>query len=284
MDDPSNEIRYTPDSQLRRPRQFFRATTRGLRASWAVAGRLLVRDLRSTYRQSLLGYVWIFGPALATTGVWVLLNSSKIVNGGPTRVPYPIFVFAGSLLWQGFVDGISSPIQQLTAASTVLNKVNFPTESLLLAGMGKVLLNGFIRLILVVPVFIFYGINPGWGVILAPIGLVTMAALGFAIGLVIAPIGALYQDVPQGISVVTTFWFFITPIAFNLPTSGAGHEIGSINPVTYSIDAARDWLTGGPTVPGVGWFIVTALSAILLIIGWIFFRLSVPHLVDRIST
>jgi lipopolysaccharide transport system permease protein len=284
MEDHLDEVRYTPDSQLRRPRQFFRATARGLRASWAVAGRLLVRDLRSTYRQSLLGYLWIFAPALATTGVWVLLNSSKIVNGGHTRVPYPIFVLVGSLLWQGFVDGIASPIQQLTAASAVLNKVNFPTESLLVAGFGKVLLNGFVRLVLVIPVFAVYGINPGWGVVLAPVGLICLAAMGFAFGLIVAPVGALYQDVPQAISVVTTFWFFITPIAFNLPASGAGHVIGTLNPVTYSMETARDWLTGGPTVPGTGFFVVTAAAALLLVAGWIFYRLSVPHLVDRIST
>jgi lipopolysaccharide transport system permease protein len=275
--------RYGPDSQLRHPRQFLRETARGLRGARAVAGRLLIRDLRSRYRQSLLGYVWLFAPTIGATIVWIFLNASNIVNTGDTRVPYPIYVLVGNALWQTFVDGLNSPVNQLSSAANLLNKMNFPAESLLVAGFGNVMLNAAIRLLLVVPVLIWYGISPGWTILAMPIGLTLLATLAFAIGLVLAPIGALYRDVPQGMLLLTSFWFLVTPVAYAIPTSGVGKALAVVNPVVPLLNVTRDWITGGAFMPSTSWFVASACGCVLFAVGWLFFRLSVPHLVDRIG-
>ena len=67
--------------------------TRGL------AWRMFLRDTRATYRQSFLGYFWLLLPALANTLVWVFLNGAKVVNIDSGDVPYPLFVFTGTVLW-----------------------------------------------------------------------------------------------------------------------------------------------------------------------------------------
>jgi lipopolysaccharide transport system permease protein len=51
------EVVYTPDSQLRRPRQLVRSMVADLLASRELAWRLLVRNISAQYRQSLLGYL-----------------------------------------------------------------------------------------------------------------------------------------------------------------------------------------------------------------------------------
>ncbi|HEY0257850.1 MAG TPA: hypothetical protein VGC39_10435, partial [Candidatus Methylacidiphilales bacterium] len=86
------ETIYSSESQLRSPRRFLRETMMDLRASREVAWRLFLRNLRSQYRQSVLGYLWILLPPLATMLLWVYLNWTKTVAIGRTDIPYPIYV------------------------------------------------------------------------------------------------------------------------------------------------------------------------------------------------
>ena len=58
-----------------------------LLASRELAWRLFVRDTSAKYRQTFLGYAWALLPAVATTLVWTLLNSSKILQVGETDIP-----------------------------------------------------------------------------------------------------------------------------------------------------------------------------------------------------
>jgi lipopolysaccharide transport system permease protein len=276
--------RYDSSSQLRNWRQFGTETVEGLRGARAVTGRLMVRDLRSRYRQSLLGYVWLLVPPLASTAVWIFLNNSNILNVGQTGIPYPVYVLVGTTLWQAFVDGLNSPIQQLSTSSNLLSKMNFPAESLLLAGLGTVVLNGVIRLLVVVPVLIYYSLAPGLAVLLVPFGLLSMILLGLGIGLVLAPFGALYRDIPQAILVVVSFWFLVTPVVWQAPPAGAGRLLVTLNPVAPLLNAARDWLTAGPAVPPPAWYVAMGITLVLVVVGWILVRLSLPHLVDRIGS
>lgn len=277
-------LEYGAGSQLRHPRQFLRATRRNFVASWHVAPRLTMRGLRSQYRNSFLGYFWIVGPSLAVTAVWLYLNHTKVVNGGPTRIPYGVFVLVGTLLWNAFTEALNAPITQLTSASQLLSKVNFPPESLLLTGLATVLINAVVRMVLVIPVFAFSGVRPGWGLVLFPVGMVALILLGFAFGLLLAPIGALYRDVGQTLVIVTSFLFLVTPVAY--ADHGVGSRHGTIityNPIRPVLDASREWLTGGALSPGRAWYGVMAMVLAVLAFGWALFRLSIPHLVDRIS-
>lgn len=276
-------VRYTPDSQLRNLPQFLRGTRRSLRASWGVASRLFVRDLKSRYRQSVLGYLWLFGPPLAVTAVWVLLNAGNVVNAGETGVPYVVYVLVGTVLWQGFLDAINSPLQQFSNAAGLLSKVHFPAESLLLAGLFGVLLNLLIRSSLLIPVFIATGTVPSIAVVLAPVGALVLVSFGFGIGLQLTPVGALYKDVGEGIAIVSSFLFLVTPVVWAPGDQGAGRYLAAVNPLTPLISTARDWLTGGSAVPSAGWIAMSVVTVLMVACGWLFFRLSVPHLIDRIG-
>ena len=108
------EVTYTPESLLRHPIKLARSMAHDLWASRELAWRLFVRNISAQYRQSLLGYLWAFLPPIFTTLIFVFLNSQKILNIGETGIPYPAYVMMGTLLWQGFVDALNSPIKMET--------------------------------------------------------------------------------------------------------------------------------------------------------------------------
>jgi lipopolysaccharide transport system permease protein len=277
-------VHYTPEPQLVRPKQFLRSTVASLRSSRAIAVRFMVRDLQAQYRQSVLGYVWLLAPVAATTLLWVLLSASKIVNPGEMRIPYPVFAMVGTLLFQGFLDGLDAPLVQLDKSANLLGKVNFPAEALLLSALMQAGLNVMLRIVVALPVILAFGVAIGPEFLLAPVGALALVVLGFGVGLVLTPLGALYRDVPQGIGFVKTFLFLVTPAVYAPIPTGIGHVLYRLNPIARLLVVARNWMTGGAVSPGAIWFVVLAGAVGLVGVAWLLFRLALPHLVDRVST
>jgi lipopolysaccharide transport system permease protein len=274
---------YTPEHALRHPLRMLRDMVRDLCASRELAWRLFVRDISAKYRQTFLGYVWAFLPPLVTTFTFVLLNSQGVFRVGETALPYAAYVMIGTLLWQVFVDAMQTPIRVVTYAKPMLAKINFPREAILLGGLYEVLFNFAIRLVLLLAVFLWFRIVPPMTMLLAPLGVVALIALGTMIGVVLTPVGLLYQDIGQGLVLITGFWMLLTPVVYPPPASGLLATLAKWNPVSPLILTTRDWLTVGNTDYLPGFLVVLAMTFVLLLFGWIMYRLAMPHLIERMS-
>ncbi len=143
---------------------------RDLIAGRELAWRLAVRDISAQYRQTALGLLWAFIMPLAHTLIWIFLSSSGIVTIRDTALPYPVYVFTGTMIWAIFMDAVNAPLQQTTANKQMLAKINFPREALVVSGIYQTLFNGAIRIILLLSVLMLFKIYPGWTLILFPIG------------------------------------------------------------------------------------------------------------------
>lgn len=283
MSNSPTEVVYTSDSQLRHPRQFARQMVTDLLAARELAWRLLVRNIEGQYRQPLLGYFWIILPSLATTLLWIFLNQSQILDVGETDIPYPVYVLVGTLLWQGFIDALNSPFQQLATSEGLLTKINFPKEAIIMAGLGEVLFNSAIRMLLLLFVFIWFQIALPATILLAPIGILALLALGITLGLLLAPLGMLYPDVQRGINIMTPLWFFITPVVYSPPTTWPAVLLVKLNPVSPLLVTARELLTTGRLSQAGYFLLIVCLMPVLLIASWVLYRLAMPHLIVRMT-
>jgi lipopolysaccharide transport system permease protein len=278
----ASEAVYTADSQLRSPGSFVSGGASDLRVSPPVAWQLFLRRLQAEYRRSLLGYVWILLPPVAMTGAWMVLNATRVLTAGPTDIPYPLFALAGTTLWQVFVDAVHAPLHRLTAARAVLGKSRLPHEAFLLAGVLDVLFNFAVRVLVIVPVLVWYGAGPAPSLLLAPFGVAALLLLGFSVGLLLAPLGLLYSDVSRGITLVTGVLFFLTPVVYPVPPTGAAAWLLVANPIAPLLETARAWMTGGAALPADGFVPVVAASLGAFVLGWCCYRLARPHLVARL--
>ncbi|MBL9136091.1 MAG: ABC transporter permease [Verrucomicrobiales bacterium] len=238
------EVVYTPASPIEHPTRMIAAMWRDLLASRELAWRLFTRDFRAQYRQSVLGYFWAFVPPVLAALPWMFLNSQKIVNISPTGIPYPAFVMTGTMLWQTFIDALNSPLKQTAAARSMLAKINFPKEALLLAGVAEVSCNLIIRLLLLFPVLWVLDVPFHGHLAWLPLGVACLILLGMSIGLLLTPAGMLYSDVGRGISVIASFGMLLTPVVYPPPTSGVGGWLAAWNPVSPVLATTRDWMTG----------------------------------------
>jgi lipopolysaccharide transport system permease protein len=277
-------IVHTPDSAVRRPGRLLRELVADIRASRSLAWRLAVRDIRAQYRQSYLGYLWAFVMPLANTAVWIMLNHTGVVRVADTPIPYPAYVFTGTMIWQLLVEAVQSPLQQVGMSRSFLTKLNFPRESLIISGIIKQALSLGIKLVILVPAVMFFGVMPDWHLTLVPLALLAVIMTGVAIGLIIAPLGLLYTDVGRVVPLLAQFFMYITPVVFAMPQGGVMAKVFAINPATPLVLTTRAWLTGSAT-PMLGAFLIVVCgSAVLLFLGTLLYRLTLPILIERLST
>jgi lipopolysaccharide transport system permease protein len=102
-------------------------------------------------------------------------------------------------------------------------------------------------------------------------------------GLLLAPLGMLYQDVGRALGFGTQALFFLTPIIYPIPDASWANTLLKLNPVTPLLQSTRDWFVTGDASQIFGFVWVSSLSLLLLIAGWVLFRISMPHLISRMS-
>lgn len=274
---------YTPEPSLQHPAVMARALGKDILAGRELAWRLFVRDLSAQYRQTVFGYVWAFLPPIAASLTFIFLNAQGIVNIPTQGIPYPAFAMMGTLLWQVFVDALNSPSQALWRAKPMLAKINFPRESILLAGLYLVIFNVGIRLVLLAAVMAWWGVVPDWGVLLFPVTLAVLIGCGSVVGLLIAPLGALYGDITKGLPIITSFWMLLTPVVYPARSEGVAGWLATWNPVSPIIETARNSLTGSEFAQLPAFVIVALVSLLLGFVGLISFRIAMPHLIARMG-
>jgi homopolymeric O-antigen transport system permease protein len=274
---------YTPDSPLRSPGTFLRTILRDARAARLLAWRLFVRDISAQYRQTAIGYLWAALPAVLTALVWVALQSVGVITVNTGKIPYIAYVLVGTTFWQLFVDALNSPLKQLNANRAMLNRINFPTEAIFASGIAQVLFSFFVRIVVLGVVLAIVGAPLRWtapGVLLPAFALLLV---GTALGMLFAPAGLLYQDVQQGLTFLVGPLMFLTPVLYSIGSAGVLGKYMRFNPLTPIFEVVREFLFGGvgPYLAEFG--AVTAVSMVLVVVGWLVYRLSLPILVERIE-
>ncbi|MCM3906136.1 MAG: ABC transporter permease [Pyrinomonadaceae bacterium] len=283
MSEPRITI-YTPDSLLVSPLRMVREMLRDLASSRELAWRLTVRDLSAQYRQTFLGFLWAIILPLANTLVWIFLSRSGVVNVSDTLLPYPVYVFTGTMLWAILMDALNAPLQIVTASKIMLAKINFPREALVVAGIYQAIVNALIKVALLLIALLVMGVHPGWNVLLFPIGVFSLILVGTLIGLALTPVGLLYADVGKAIPLLMQFLMYITPVVFAMPKEGLPATLFQLNPLTPLILTARDWLTGFTPEHMSYFVVVNMVSIVLLFMFWVVFRLAMPILIERIGS
>lgn len=274
------ETIYTSQSALNAPRAFLRSVRHDLRVVYRIGWQLFVRNLKVQVRQSMLGYAWLLLPPLVAGLVWIFLGRARVLNVEAGAVPYPAFVLAGVFLWQGFVEALNSPLQQLSNAKATLAKVRVPHEAFVAAGAAVVAFNSLVRMVILLGVMLWFKVPLTASLALVPLGLLALLGLGLALGWLVALLGLLYADVSQGLAVVLNLWFLVTPIVYSLPAGFARWL--HLNPVTPLLTTTRNWLLAGPAEPTPGFWLVTLLAGAAFGANWLAYRLAQPHLIARI--
>jgi lipopolysaccharide transport system permease protein len=254
---------------------------RQLRETFVLAAELCRRNVTARYRNSYLGYVWLLLTPVAMAGAWVFLRRTGNVRFAPVGVSYPLYVASGMFLWQGFSRMVQSPLQQLGASRHLLGKYRFPWEAIVLAAWGEVVFEFVVCMVILVIALLATGSLAGVAAFSAVPWIVMLLAFGGAIGLLVAPVGLLYDDVGRILALGLSLMFFLVPIVYPVAASGAARAAVLADPAAVYLVGARDALLSGRSSFGAWGAGYAVLTLDVLVIAFAFLRVARPHLASR---
>ena len=263
--------------------RLFKESLSDIVSSRFLAKQLAVRDIKAQYRQSYLGIIWAFITPLTTAFVWIFLNETGTIRLTDTGVPYPVYAFSGTLIWSIIVEAINSPIRSTNGAKGIMSKINFPKEALIVSGIYKLLFNSSVKIVLLIVFVFFYGIGFHTSLLLFPLAILGAILFGTTLGLFITPIGMLYKDISKMVTIGLGVVMYITPVVYAIPKDGIMKVLMEWNPFTSIILTTRDFVIGAEPIY-LPYFIGIILICIpLLFLGLLFYRISIPIIVERMS-
>ena len=277
------EITYEPHSPKLGVVDGFWSAFLGLRNARELTFRLISREIKARYRQSYLGILWAFTPAIATTVMFVYLRNQNVLQVRDTGpMPYPVYVLFGFTIWQFFASGLISATQSLTGAGQLLARLNFPRESLVLASIGAAVFDMLLRAVFLIVIFFWFGVSTRWTVLLVPLALIPLILLVVGVGFILSTFNALVRDIGTALTTLLGLFFFLVPVIYPPPEAWPQVLLNDFNPVSAFLIAAHDLTVIGNLTRPSGFAIACLGSMIALFLGWRVFHLAQPIIAERI--
>ena len=235
--------------------------------------RLFIRDFSVRYRQTLLGVVWVLVLPLITVATFMLLNRAGLLKVGETGVPYPVFALLGLTVWQIFANGLSVCSNAVISSGSVIIKINFPKETLVISALGQVIIELLVRLLMLGIILVFYGVTPRWTVVLFPLSLLPLLMLTLGIGFFLALVNVVFRDIGNLIAPVLQLLMFLTPVVYQIPEAGILAKLMKANPLTPMIVTPRELFFTGYVTDPVGFFVGGLMAAVFFLLSWRIFHM-----------
>ena len=202
------------------------------------------RDLKVRYKQTSLGVAWAIIQPLFTMLIFTIFfgRLAKVPSDG---VPYPIFVFAGVLLWTFFSNAVTTSANSLVSNSNLLTKVYFPRLLVPAAAVVAGLVDLLVAFAVLVGLMIYYKVAVTWTILLLPLPILLTTVLALATGTWLAALNVKYRDIRFAVPFVIQLWMFVSPIIY--PTDFVPQKwrwLLALNPLTGSIEGFRTALFG----------------------------------------
>src|SRR6266542_304936 len=133
-----------------------------VRIDWAEIWRyrellyfLTWRDVKVRYKQTFMGAAWvIIQPLLTMILFTVFFNKFVGVKSG--NIPYPLFAYAGLLLWTFHSSGIINSATSLVSNTNLITKVYFPRMFIPAAAISAGLLDLAIASVVLLGLGLYY--------------------------------------------------------------------------------------------------------------------------------
>lgn len=243
---------------------------------------LTARDIRSRYKQSLLGIVWALLQPLAMMIIYTVVFS-HIVRVETGKIPYPIFSYIALLPWTFFSQGMVAGTECLVGNFNLITKIYFPREVFPIAAvLGKTVDLG-LGILVLIPLFIIYQVDVTWKILMVVPVLVIQLSLMLGLTFVLSSANLFYRDIRHVVPLLTTVWMYLTPIIYPLDLVPKKYlPIYMLNPMAAMMDTYRRVALLGQS-PQWGYLgLATICSIVVLVVGYRMFKKLEPVFAETI--
>lgn len=245
------------------------------------------RDLKNSYKQTILGPLWIvLNPFLSTFVFTVIFG--VIANISTDGIPQFLFYMSGNILWSFFSSCLNRSSSTFLSNARMFGKVYFPRLVMPISGIlynSVTFIVQFAMYFILILIYMFSGANihPNALALLLPILLLQTALLGTAIGLIITSVTTKYRDLNILVSFGVSLWMYLTPVVY--PISQVPEKLRAIlflNPVAPIVETLRCAFLGSGTFEPVYLIISMVVTVLFLIIGIVVFNQVEKNFIDTV--
>ncbi len=235
--------------------------------------QLILREIKSRYKQSILGYAWIIFNPLIQLLVYSFVFS--VIFRFPTEnIPYSIFLFVGLLPWIYFQTSLSSSALVLVDNSNLLKKVNFPREVLPYSIICAKSVDLFFSSLLLIIFFIYYSLSISINIFYIVPFFILQVILMSGLSLFLSAANLFYRDIQYVTNLMLLMWMYLTPILYPI-TLIPKNELWfyKLNPMVGIIEGYRFAVFASPldlsaTIMSI------IISIIIFLLGFFVFKRS----------
>jgi len=243
---------------------------------------LVWRNIKVRYKQALLGASWAIIQPFFMMVVFTLFFG-KLAKMPSDGVPYPIFSYAALLPWTYFSQSLNQTGNSLVASQNLITKVYFPRIIIPASFALSGLVDFALASVILFGMMLFYQIPLHWGMLLLPLLILPLLMLVLGVGMVFSSLNVKYRDMKHALPFIIQIWLFITPVIY--PTSIIPEQFRkfiALNPTVGLIETFRSVLLPGREVDWQLFGISIAITILVLVLGFIFFRKTEKEFADII--
>jgi lipopolysaccharide transport system permease protein len=251
---------------------------------------LLRRDFVSFYKQTILGPIWFFIQPVITILFYTLVfgNLAGIPVDG---LPKPLFYLAGTIVWNYFSECLTKTSTVFRDNAGLLGKVYFPRLIMPLSIVLSNLVKFGVQFLLFIVLYVIYACNgaiitPNISLLLLPLLILMIAALGLGLGMIVSAVTTKYRDLAFVVSFGVPLLMYTTTVIFPLSVAESKYPAYSwlvkFNPITAIIETFRYGFLGRGSFSWelLGYSLFTTI--IILLTGAVIFNRVEKTFVDTV--
>ncbi len=245
------------------------------------------RDLIATYKQTVLGPVWLLIQPIISSVVFTIIFSG--IGQIPTNgIPPFLFYLSGNLIWYYFSACLTSASQTFRANAQLFTKVYFPRLAMPLAQSAVNLWHFGIQFLIFVGFYIYFfaagaEISPSYRIVIIPALVIHAALLGLGTGCIISALTTRFRDLQIAVAPGIQLWMYASCIFYPRSIVPEAYQwIMTINPVVPIVEAFRFALMGQGQVEISQWLASLAITIVILLVGLLAFGRAERTMADTI--
>lgn len=245
---------------------------------------LTQRELRSQFKNSILGWGWSFINPTIVLAVYALVFTmifrSVPVVGDPSGIAsFPLFLATGIIPWQFHATGLNQATGSVWSNRALVGKIHFPRTVLPTASiLARLATYAIEMLVVLVALWLLGGVSAFHHVPVLAVLMAFHAIFVLGIAMATSALNVYFRDISYLVGVLLQPWFWLTPIIYPSTRVPADRELLGVplttlyraNPMLHFIEAYRDLLyhvrlPGWNTMLAIGAFTAVSILAGTLI-------------------
>lgn len=205
---------------------------------------LTSRDVKIRYKQTLIGVAWAVLQPVLTTAIFTAIFST-FARFDTGNVPYPLFALSGLIIWLFVHSSISLASNSFVNNTNLITKVYFPRLIVPIAATIAMLFDMLFGAVILLGMMLYFGAEPSWTIIAAPIFLFMALVLAASLGTLFSALNVRFRDVKFALPFMLQVWMIASPIFYPADLLTEKWQlVFALNPLVGILEGFRSSLFG----------------------------------------